>query len=78
MIVITKSEIEETHEGKIEGVISILTHPWFSQKEKLQFFLLQFLCEWFVIFNTSQNHMILISLAFNIIKKVYVFELYFV
>jgi hypothetical protein len=37
MIVVTRSEKEETQEGKIKGEISIPTHPWSHQKEKLHF-----------------------------------------
>jgi hypothetical protein len=37
MIVGTRSEREETQEGKIKGAISIPTHPSSSQKGKLYF-----------------------------------------
>jgi hypothetical protein len=37
MIVVTRSEREETQEGKIKEAISIPTHPWSSQKRELYF-----------------------------------------
>jgi hypothetical protein len=37
MIVVTRSEREETQECKIKGAISISTHPWFPQKGDLYF-----------------------------------------
>jgi hypothetical protein len=37
MIVVTRSEREETQEDKIKGAILIPIHPWFPKKGELYF-----------------------------------------